>query len=138
MKSHRIEEHVADVRARAYGDTLPELFQASLEAMNEISRANGDRASPAPSMSEAISLTAPDTTALLIDFLSETLTRGHLQGALFHRAEFDELTERSLRGTLHGTKVDRLDKDIKAVTYHEADVHKNAGGQFETTIVFDI
>jgi SHS2 domain-containing protein len=138
MKSFRIEDHVADVRARAIGDTLEELFRASLEAMTEISRKNGAGGKSPDQVRESLELTAPDTTVLLIDFLSEALTRGHLDQALYYDVEFDTLSENHLRATLQGARVDHLDKDIKAVTYHEAEVHRNTEGRFETTIVFDI
>ena len=136
MRSHRIEAHVADVRARVQGSTLPELFRAALEAMIEIAGPRRDDA--APPLTEVVSLTAPDTTVLLIDFLSEALTRGHIQHGIFHRAEFSTLTDCTLEARLEGFEVARLMKDIKAVTYHEADVRENAEGRFETTIVFDI
>ena len=52
--------------------------------------------------------------------------------------EFSSLTDCALEAGLEGFEVEVLAKDIKAVTYHEADVRENAEGQFETTIVFDI
>ena len=136
MKAHRIEEHVADVRARVQGSTLPELFRAALEAMNEI--AGPRRGDDTPALTEVVSLTAPDTTVLLIDFLSEALTRGHILHGVFDRVEFSTLTDCALEARLEGYEVAHLVKDIKAVTYHEADVRENAEGQFETIIVFDI
>jgi SHS2 domain-containing protein len=136
MRSHRIVEHVADVRARVQGSTLPELFRAALEVMNEI--ADPRRDDSAAALTEMVSLTAPDTTVLLIDFLSEALTRGHIRQGVFHRVEFSTLTDCTLEARLEGFGVARLVKDIKAVTYHEADVRENAEGRFETTIVFDI
>lgn len=136
MRTFSIEEHVADVRARALGSSLPELFRAALEAMNEI--AGPRRAASAARLTETLSLTAPDSTVLLIDFLSEALTRGHIRHGVFHRVEFSSLTDCALEAGLEGFEVERLVKDIKAVTYHEADVRENAEGQFETTIVFDI
>ena len=34
--------------------------------------------------------------------------------------------------------VDAFDEDIKAVTYHEANIEENEEGVLQTTIIFDI
>lgn len=62
-----------------------------------------------------LELASLDISSLLIDFLSTILTLSYENKAIFC-----------------------FDKDIKAVTYHEAEVKKNDQGKYETTIVFDI
>ena len=39
---------------------------------------------------------------------------------------------------LSGTRINNFDEEIKAVTYHEANVIKNKKGLWETCIIFDI
>jgi len=43
-----------------------------------------------------------------------------------------------LDARLFGAHVRKFDEDIKAVTYHEANITHSPTGEFETMIVFDI
>ncbi|SCP97670.1 SHS2 domain-containing protein [Anaerobium acetethylicum] len=85
-----------------------------------------------------LNIDSADTTALLIDFLSEVLTESNIEYRIFDKLELQELKENHLTAVLYGKSVDRFDTDIKAVTYHEADVKINRKGYYETVIVFDI
>jgi len=48
------------------------------------------------------------------------------------------LTETEIEVKVFGRKVEEFEEDIKAVTYHEAEVKKNEKGEYETMLVFDI
>jgi len=137
MRSFQILPHTADIRLRVEADSLKELFLAALEAMNQILKKDFSLPS-APTVQETISLSALDTTSLLIDFLSRLLTLSYANQTIFSQAEFSQLKPTSLRANLWGTKVEKFTEDIKAVTYYEANVVKNKKGNFETLIVFDI
>ncbi|MFZ5845140.1 MAG: archease, partial [Patescibacteria group bacterium] len=91
-----------------------------------------------PSLVEEISLRATDQTTLLIDFLSEIVGRAYTQKAVFTRVVFAELNPTNLKAKISGVKVRQFDEDIKAVTYHEANIVKNNQGAYETTVVLDI
>jgi SHS2 domain-containing protein len=43
-----------------------------------------------------------------------------------------------LEATVYGRKVSGFKEDVKAVTYHEADITENEEGCLETVVVFDI
>lgn len=137
MRSHHVEPHMADVRLKVEGDTLEELFQAALEGMGELIKKGVFQKKDTPEV-QRISILSPDVTSLLIDFLSEVLTLSHIQHVVFGKMEFLELTETRLKASIWGRKVRAFDEDIKAVTYHEANVAKNKRGFYETMIVFDI
>lgn len=136
MKQHFVTPHVADIRLVVEGTTLQELFSAALEGMADIivSGSCGKRATA----TMELSVTSFDTTTLLIDFLSDVLTQTHLTRTIFCTANFTDFTPSSLKATLHGYVVDGFEEDIKAVTYHEAEVVKNSRGNYETVIIFDI
>jgi SHS2 domain-containing protein len=136
MRSHKLEPHVADVRLVIKGDTLQELFTAAVEGMAELIKP-GSSKSPGNEQVQ-ISLEAPDTTVLLIDFLAETLTHTHVNKTVYPAVTFSELTPTTLNATIQGSKVDAFDEDVKAVTFHEAEVKQNELGLYETTIIFDI
>lgn len=119
-------------------DAFDRLEAAALEGMNEILKPGHCNAVPGRTVHEALALTAPDRTALLVDFLSDVLTLSHAKGTVFCDLDFNELSERGLRARLHGVPTASFMKDIKAVTYHEAEVRQNAQGDCVCVIVFDV
>lgn len=138
MKTYSILPHIADVRVKIEADSLPHLFIAAQEAMGQILRKNYKEILNGHATIYEISLTAEDSTALLINFLSEVLTLSHINKNIFYDANFLEISETVLHALVIGTKADHFTQDIKAVTYSEANVKKNKEGKWETTIVFDI
>jgi SHS2 domain-containing protein len=136
MKCYELIGHTADIRLKAEGSDLQNLFTAALEGMDQI--INPGVVEDKITDRIDISVESRDTTSLLIDFLSDVLTQTQIRKAVFVRVDFKILTPTHLQATLYGAKIDHFDQDIKAVTYHEADVHKNECGNWETMIVFDI
>jgi SHS2 domain-containing protein len=139
MQEYKILEHTADVRLLVKGKTLHDLFTAALAGMNEImgNKKNGRITDDLDRVRE-LSIVSLDTTGLLIDFLSEVLTISHQENTIFPLAEFLRLDDNSLEGWIFGRKVREFKEDIKAVTYHEAEVRRNEQGELETIIIFDI
>jgi SHS2 domain-containing protein len=147
---HEIIDHTADIKMRVWGDSLQNLFlEAVLAMMKMIKLPRQPEAGPplventkkyeyTKSPERKIVMEAPDTTALLIDFLSEVLAFSQTNKEIYTQISFTEFGSTSLKAVLEGIKVDKFDEDIKAVTYHEADVEQNEKGNWETLLVFDI
>ncbi|MFY9462261.1 MAG: RNA 2',3'-cyclic phosphodiesterase [Candidatus Sungiibacteriota bacterium] len=127
--------HTADLRIKSRGSTLEELFEHSLLGMAEYMK-KGASAMKAR-VTRPIEVSAPDTTALLVDFLSHTLALGDANQEVYPRVAFDEFSETHLKGTLSGSSVGEFDKGVKAVTYHGAEIKKTVQG-YEVTIIYDI
>lgn len=130
--------HTADIRLHLRADSREELFRAGFAAMNEILKANACR-KPCPCIiRQGVELRSVDTTALLVDFLSDVLTLAHEHKAVFCELDFEILEAASLRASIGGRPANGFDEDIKAATYHEAEVRQNAEGLWETFLIFDI
>ena len=127
--------HTADLRIKSRGKTLEELFENSLLGMAEYMKKGA--AAMKATVTRPIEIVAPDTAALLVDFLSHTLALADANQEVYSRAAFDEFSETHLKGTLFGAAVGEFDRDIKAVTYHEAAIQKAHAG-YEVTIIYDI
>lgn len=138
MKTIDYLSHTADVRIRLRADSASELFETALEGMNQIIKENGCQAPRSFPLIRGINLKSENLTTLLIEFLGEVLTQSHLNKALFCKLQIDYLSEREISASIHGYTVEEIDEDIKAVTYHEANVRRNATNQYETILVFDI
>ncbi|HLF65043.1 MAG TPA: archease [Saprospiraceae bacterium] len=130
--------HTADIRMLIEASTLEELFHTALEGMNAILHASDKEPGSSSKHEYRIHLTSPDITTLLIDFLSDVLTEGYEKKTIFNSLRIDQLKDASLHAILHGYFVDQFDEDIKAVTYHEAEVRMNDAGNWQTVVIFDV
>ena len=134
--TYKMLEHTADVRMIVQGDSLEELFSDAVFGMMEILQPQIDGQKQA--IQRTIALQAADTTALLVDFLNEVLFSAHVNKEMYDKVIFKTLLPQSLEAILKGFATKSFGNDIKAVTYHEADVKKTEDGRWETMIVFDI
>ncbi len=133
---YSFRKHTADIRMNVKGKTLEELFQDALLGMIKVMNPAWLR--EARAVKREIAVKAPDATALLVDFLNEALALAHTECEAYTAVQFRSLSECSLEAELEGYKTESFDEDIKAVTYHEADVKKNNKGEWETILIFDI
>lgn len=132
--SYRFLEHTGDVRMEATGATREELFTEALRGMFSYLK---------PKLHEGeakreVRVVSPDQTALLIDFLNEALRLSQTHKEAYREVKFQKLEEISLEAELHGNSVASFEDDIKAVTYHEADVRRDEKGEWIAKLVFDI
>lgn len=134
--SYAFLEHTADIRMRVTGKTLDELFQDALLGMVKVM--NPRQSQTKQIIKRHIATEAPDPTALLVDFLSDALAWMHSEREAYTRVQFQTISEHALKVELEWYKTESFGEDIKAVTYHEADVRKDASGKWSTMIVFDI
>jgi SHS2 domain-containing protein len=135
MKSYELLAHTADVRILARGSTQAELFEAALQGLCAVLL---------PGYKEKqidigfeLTTTSIDMTSLLIDFLSDALTLMHSKQCLLYKAEIISADETLVKSKLMGYRIKEFENDVKAVTYHEAEV-KSRDGLMESIIVLDI
>ena len=119
---------------RVAAPTRPELFAEALRGLMELVKPEGMQQK---TVRAHVEVTAPDVTALLVDFLNEVLTRCHIRREIYVRVVFQSMTSIALEADLEGHAVVGFGEDVKAVTYHEADVRER-DGSWSTTLVFDI
>jgi SHS2 domain-containing protein len=134
--SYKILEHTADVRMFVEADSLEKLFSDAVYGMIEILKPRVD--DKRKKIQRTIALEAVDTTALLVDFLNEVLLSVHIHKEMYDDVIFKNFSLHALEATLHGFTASYFDEDIKAVTYHEAEVKQTKDGNWKTMIIFDI
>ncbi len=134
--TYKILEHTADVRMIVQADSLEKLFSEAVYGMMKIIEPKVDNKKEV--IQRTIALEAVDATALLIDFLNEVLLATYIHKEVYNEVIFKSLSERSLEAKLSGFIAKSLGEDIKAVTYHEAEVKKKKDGIWETMLIFDI
>lgn len=128
--------HTADVRMRVAAPDLPELFRDALRGLMAVLVPHPESDQP---VRRLIAVHSADLTALLIDFLNEALSL-----ALTNSEAYDELVvvdldveATVLHAEIVGHRVSGFEDDVKAVTYHEADLVRDATG-WQSRVVFDI
>lgn len=136
MASFEILEHTADVGVGAEGATLSEVFEQATLGLADIMGIH------APGAGEEldIEVEAPDSGALLVDWLSEILWLHDSRDALLGGVEAVEVTETRARGRV--TLVPRAGGDVegtqvKAITYHQLEVEP-AGSRWRAQVFVDV
>lgn len=133
---YEVVRHTADVRFRLDGRSREDLFASGVEAIMDFLKKPGS--GEIGEIPRQVNVKSGEVTTLLVDFLSELLTLAQTYGEVYRRVRFGKLTERELEAEVIGVKVDRFDDDIKAVTYHEAEVKQNEVGVWQTKVVIDV
>ena len=134
MKKFEILEHKADLKIRVFGKDLRELFLNAIVGMFE----EAGYESEGEEIKREIKISSLDLPSLLVDFLSEVSYLCEVNREVYHKVLFKNLTEKELKGILIGKPLKRMGVHIKAVTYHDLDIHQKEDKTWQATILFDI
>jgi len=125
----RLLAHTADMGIEATGDSLAGLFVAAASGLKEI--IFGDIA-VASRQSTPVALTGDDAVELLVAWLGEILYLFEVRGLVPAEFVISEITENSLRGEVCGEPFDSkrhpVEREVKAITYHQLSVQQQAQG----------
>ncbi len=127
-------EHTADWAIHVRGRDLAELFTRAAQGMYALVT---DLAGVRPLVERKVTLESFDAETLLVDWLSELLWYTESEGLVFSRFEVHEIMPTRLQATVRGEVVSDLEKQIKAVTFHNLAIRRTGEG-YEVTIVFDV
>ena len=122
---HEHLSHTADVKIRAWGETLSQVFNESARAFtNCITDVNAIQ----PHQQRSIHLRAPTIERLFHDFLSELVYLKDTSHFIPCGATLD-VGELALSGTLFGDTISLYEThgDIKAPTLHDLHIEKTPG-----------
>jgi SHS2 domain-containing protein len=128
MKKFEFLPHTADVKIRVYGKNLKEIVNNSLLALKSFWKPKLTKTK----IEKEIKIESNNEVNLLIDFLSEILAETYIEKAIFIKflpqinPDFhaDKRGLYSLSGKIIGYEFTSLSKDIKAITYHQANLQK--------------
>ncbi|MCP4589930.1 MAG: archease [bacterium] len=131
-------DHTADFGLRVVADTLPELLQA---AANGLYQAIGRLEVLGPARNRRIDLQADQPDLQLRDYLAELLTIFERDGHVATSTKVIAGTESSLVVEVGLAIVDQevseLQREVKAITYHQLTLRRTAGG-YEATFIVDV
>lgn len=133
MNRYEEVDHTADWAFRAFGSTLPELYENAAFALFALEGA----LDAAPTLQRTVEAQGVDREALLVNWLNELLFLQETQNETYQKFQVLELTERALRAEVSGAKGQPVSKFIKAVTFHDLKIEQTASG-WQVTIVVDV
>lgn len=128
--SYTIEGHTADYKIKVKGKTLEEAFKSALLGMFFYVKKRCDNKDR--NVSRDIALESSSPTFLLIEFLSECLRLSQVNKEVYTDIEFKDFAPNKILARVKGCKVKSFDDEIKAVTYHEADLKQDKNGAWGT------
>jgi SHS2 domain-containing protein len=130
---YREIEHTADWELEVWAPDLRGLLEQAARGMYALS---GTRLRPSPPELRELDLQSDDAESLLVVFLGELLHFIEQDNLAFDDFQI-ELDGFALHAQLRGAQVQNIDKEIKAVTYHNLAVHQSDNG-LNVNIVFDV
>ena len=125
--------HTADWALEVWAPDLDRLFDQAARGMYWLM---ATRLQPAPRIERALSLEGQDAESLLVSFLSELLYLGEIEGLGFDQFQVRVHADR-LDAVIRGAPIAGLEKEIKAVTFHNLKLQPTAEG-WEATLVVDV
>ena len=128
-------EHTADKALRIFGTDLTELFLSAASGLTHLMAA--DISGISTEIEKSIELDAIDAESLLVEWLSELAYWAESEMIVFTEFRIRKVTATHLQAKIFGGKTSKLEKHIKAVTYHNLKIIQTSQG-LETTIVFDV
>ncbi|MBA7573787.1 Protein archease [subsurface metagenome] len=141
MKEFEILEHTADIGIAAYGKTKREVFINAAKGMFEIIA--GENKNPKENFYDKIKLEADNLEGLLFAWLNELLYIGETRLVILNKFRIKELSDFQIKAEIGGTKINppsvKVEKEIKAVTYHRLEIKKDEeSGLWSAQVIFDI
>jgi protein archease len=130
----REKAHTADWELEVWAPDLACLLEQAARGMYALS---GMRFKPGEVQTRMVSLHAADAEGLLVRFLTELLWLAEQQGLGFETFSIQLDSHFNLKAELRGYAIASVDKEIKAVTYHNLQVQDTAQG-LRVLIVFDV
>lgn len=129
MQPFRILEHTADIGFEAFGATRAEVFANAGRALFHIIV---DPAAVEPRDEVKILAQGANPAELLVNWLSELLYDHDAEGLLFRDFEVISISDNAIQAIARGEKFDparhQLKLLVKAITYHQLALEKNADG----------
>ncbi len=125
--------HTADWALQVWSPDLPGLF---IQAAKGMAALMGMQLNRQPAHEYAFTVQGVDAESLLVAFLNELLFVWETEGLGFESLRIS-ISENYLNAVMMAVPVIKVNKEIKAVTYHDLAISSSEDG-FQTTIVFDV
>lgn len=137
MSNFILLPHTADLRIKITADSIDELFSSATDALCTV--LTGQVAiEDEISASSDFTIESIDLSTLLIDFLNHVLYLSIMNSKCYKLDKIIHLNDNKLHFFISGFNTKSFVEDIKAVTYHDAEIIQSDELKYEVTIIIDI
>jgi SHS2 domain-containing protein len=130
-------DHTADDALLIRGADFGKLLQNAAMGLYRLVGTTGTGMPGKPPVEKQVSVDAQDAEGLLVEWLSELAFWVETEFFIGSDIRFLEIGDRHLKAAISGYRADRVEKLIKAVTYHDLKILVTPNG-LEATVVFDV
>ena len=135
---YEILEHTADIRIRVKAEDLPALFSRAAAAMFDII-AEKRPGKSARRLELKVVQEAQSIDELFINWLNELLSLASVGRQVFTDFRIDKIDESRVEARVNAEPAEsyKINKEIKAATYHQLQVSKTGDG-WKAEVIFDV
>jgi SHS2 domain-containing protein len=138
QKGFKVLDHTADIGITAYGTDIKELF---INAATGLFSLMVDLSTVKEDIQREVELSAEDEETLLVEWLNELIYIFDVEHIIFKRFQIDMPNNDQVKARCFGEKLKlghhKLEREVKAATYHMLKISKSNNG-YEATVIFDI
>lgn len=136
-KDYELIEHTADIGIRVRAADLEGLFEKTALAMFDIMAEGGK--SSALKKKVRIEQEADKLDELLVRWLNELLSLSETKELIFSGFRIERIEKNILKAEAEGSDIKdyRINKEIKAATYHELKLEQTPSG-WQAEVIFDV
>lgn len=134
---YEVLPHTADLKIRAVGKTLPELFVSAAQGMFSLMVEDPKLLERGEGFSREVKVKAMDHEALIVEWLQELLGIADIENVYLDKFKISELDDTHVSTQVSGSRVNGFATEIKAVTYHDLKIEQTPE-DYSTEITFDI
>jgi SHS2 domain-containing protein len=135
MKSHGFKEvvHTADLAIKVWAEDFESLLRQSARGMYALMAITVD---PSHHVTSTFMITDGSKETILVDFLNELLFLVEEKMEKYDAFSFTR-EDKGLEITAQGSPIESIQREIKAVTFHNLDIRETDSGM-TTKITFDV
>jgi SHS2 domain-containing protein len=136
-KDYEVIEHTADIGIRVKAADLKNIFEKSAIAMFDIMAEKKEKG--ALKKKVRIKQAAENLDELLVSWLNELLSLSATKELIFSQFKITKLEKNILEAEAEGVDIKnyRVNKEIKAATYHELRLEEIPSG-WQAEVIFDV
>lgn len=128
-------EHTGDIRVSVSAPDLHGVYNDSVLAL--MTALDATLSDDEKRVEQSLTVESADMTCLLVDFLNEVLWTAVTEKESYDEVEIVSISETSLSAIVRGRTVERFGDEVKAVTYHEAELRREED-RWHTNLVLDV
>ena len=139
MKKFQILEHTTDLKIKAQGKDLIELFKNTALGMFSAACGGEVKSQKSKVKKRKIEISAKDSEELLINFLNELIFLSDTYNEIYLDFKFEKVSKNQFKGIAFGQPIPEsgFKAEIKAATFHQLKIKKIKLG-YQAVVLFDI